>query len=42
MDNRDDLFLNESADLLYHYLVLLHSRGFSLKDVEKILVERHK
>ena len=42
MDNRDDLFLNESADLLYHYLVLLHSRGFSLNDVEKVLEERHR
>jgi len=42
MDKQDDLFLNESADLMYHYLVLLHSRGFSLKDVEKILSERHK
>ena len=42
MDNRDDLFLNEAADLLYHYLVLLRSRGFSLNDVEAILRERHK
>jgi phosphoribosyl-AMP cyclohydrolase / phosphoribosyl-ATP pyrophosphohydrolase len=42
MDNRDDLFLNEAADLLYHYLVLLRSRDFSLNDVEAILRERHK
>jgi phosphoribosyl-AMP cyclohydrolase / phosphoribosyl-ATP pyrophosphohydrolase len=41
MDNRDDLFLNEAADLLYHYLVLLRSRGFSLNDVEAILKKRH-
>lgn len=42
MDNRDDLFLNEAADLLYHYLVLLHSRNHTLADVEGILRERHK
>ena len=41
MDDKDDLFLNEAADLLYHYLVLLHERGFALKDVEAILKERH-
>jgi phosphoribosyl-AMP cyclohydrolase / phosphoribosyl-ATP pyrophosphohydrolase len=42
MDDKDDLFLNEAADLMYHYLVLLRSRGFSLNDVENILRERHK
>jgi phosphoribosyl-ATP pyrophosphohydrolase/phosphoribosyl-AMP cyclohydrolase len=42
MDTKDDLFINEAADLLYHYLVLLHSRGFSLNDVEAVLKERHK
>jgi len=42
MDSHDDLFLNEAADLMYHYLVLLHSRGFALSDVEAILKERHK
>jgi phosphoribosyl-ATP pyrophosphohydrolase/phosphoribosyl-AMP cyclohydrolase len=42
MDTRDDLFLNEAADLLYHYLVLVHSRGYALKDVEDILRERHR
>ena len=41
MDDKDDLFLNEAADLLYHYLVLLHERGFALKDVEAILKEQH-
>lgn len=41
-NDRDDLFLNEAADLLYHYLVLLHGRGFTLADVEAILRERHK
>ncbi|WP_212006435.1 bifunctional phosphoribosyl-AMP cyclohydrolase/phosphoribosyl-ATP diphosphatase HisIE [Chitinophaga sp. HK235] len=41
-DNNDELFLNESADLLYHYLVLLQAKGFTLVDVIKVLKERHK
>ena len=41
-DNNDDLFLNEAADLMYHYLVLLAHRGYQLKDVEGILAERHQ
>lgn len=41
-DNNANLFLNESADLLFHYLILLQAKGFRLKDVEKILAERHK
>ena len=41
-DNNDELFLNESADLLYHYLILLKAKGFQLKDVAKILEERHQ
>jgi len=40
-DNRD-LFLNEAADLLYHYLLLLSAKGVSLHDVEKILSERSR
>ena len=40
-DNNDELFLNESADLLFHYLILLQAKGFTLKDVEKILRDRH-
>lgn len=40
-DNNTDLFLNEAADLLYHYLVLLTAKGFSLSDVEKVLMARH-
>ena len=39
-DNDDSLFLNESADLLFHYLVLLRAKGFSLDDVVKILEKR--
>lgn len=39
-DNNDKLFLNESADLLFHYLILLQAKGFTLKDVVSILEER--
>lgn len=41
-DQNNDLFLNESADLLFHYLMLLNAKGFALKDVINILKERHK
>lgn len=40
-DNNDDLFLNESADLLFHYLILLKAKGFDLDDVVKVLKGRH-
>ena len=40
-DNDSDLFLNESADLLFHYLILLQAKGFSIKDVLEILKKRH-
>ena len=41
-DNNDDLFLNECADLMYHLIVLLTAKGFSLSDVAGILESRHK
>ncbi|MCF6212836.1 MAG: bifunctional phosphoribosyl-AMP cyclohydrolase/phosphoribosyl-ATP diphosphatase HisIE [Flavobacteriaceae bacterium] len=41
-DNNDNLFLNESADLLFHYLILLQAKGFNLKDVVNILEGRQK
>ncbi|WP_435625615.1 bifunctional phosphoribosyl-AMP cyclohydrolase/phosphoribosyl-ATP diphosphatase HisIE [Flagellimonas sp.] len=41
-DDDDSLFLNESADLLFHYLILLTAKGFSLNDVVDVLEERHK
>lgn len=41
-DDNDELFLNEAADLMYHYLILLKAKGFSLEDVEKILKSRSK
>ena len=39
-DNNDDLFLNESADLIFHYLILLQEKGFKMKDVVKVLKGR--
>lgn len=39
-DNDDDLFKNEAADLLYHLLILLRAKNFTLEDVEEILVSR--
>jgi len=41
-DNNDHLFKDEAADLLFHYLILLQAKGFSLDDVVDILKERHK
>ena len=40
-DQNDDLFLDESADLMFHYLMLLQAKGFKLADVVKILEKRH-
>jgi phosphoribosyl-ATP pyrophosphohydrolase/phosphoribosyl-AMP cyclohydrolase len=42
MDNNDELFIYESADLLFHYLMLLQAKGFRLKDIEAELISRHK
>ncbi len=42
MDNNDELFIYESADLLFHYLMLLQAKGFTLKDIEKELKGRQK
>jgi phosphoribosyl-ATP pyrophosphohydrolase/phosphoribosyl-AMP cyclohydrolase len=41
-DNNEQLFLDESADLLFHYLILLQSKGYQLDDVVKVLAQRHK
>lgn len=40
-DNNEELFLNESADLLFHYLLLLNAKGYKLQDVISILQKRH-
>ena len=41
-DDNEELFLDESADLLFHYLILLQAKGYTLSDVEKVLKKRHK
>ncbi|WP_417941608.1 bifunctional phosphoribosyl-AMP cyclohydrolase/phosphoribosyl-ATP diphosphatase HisIE [Flavobacterium sp. RS13.1] len=41
-DNNDDLFLSESADLLFHYLILLQAKGYQLNDVIDVLKKRQK
>lgn len=41
-DNNDELFKNEAADLLYHYLILLKAKGFTLEDIEAVLKERNR
>jgi phosphoribosyl-ATP pyrophosphohydrolase/phosphoribosyl-AMP cyclohydrolase len=42
MDKNDELFKNEAADLLFHYLVLLEQKGIDLDEVISILEDRHK
>lgn len=41
-DNDDNLFKNEAADLLYHFLILLKAKGVKLQDIEDVLKERSK
>lgn len=41
-DNDANLFKNEAADLMYHYLILLKAKGFKLEDIEEILKNRAK
>ncbi|WP_339609913.1 bifunctional phosphoribosyl-AMP cyclohydrolase/phosphoribosyl-ATP diphosphatase HisIE [uncultured Planktosalinus sp.] len=41
-DSNDDLFKNEAADLLFHYLILLKAKGFSLEEIEEVLKSRAK
>ncbi|MDN4011679.1 bifunctional phosphoribosyl-AMP cyclohydrolase/phosphoribosyl-ATP diphosphatase HisIE [Chryseobacterium gambrini] len=41
-DSNDDLFKNEAADLLYHLLILLKAKNFTLKDIEEILLSRNR
>lgn len=40
-DENKELFLNEAADLLFHYLVLLNAKGYDLQQVVRILQNRH-
>jgi phosphoribosyl-ATP pyrophosphohydrolase/phosphoribosyl-AMP cyclohydrolase len=41
-DHDEKLFLNEAADLLFHYLILLNAKGYNLQDVVDVLQGRHK
>ena len=41
-DDNDDLFLSESADLLFHYLILLQAKGYKLNDIVNVLKSREK
>lgn len=40
-DNNDDLFKGEAADLLFHYLILLQAKNFTLNDIISVLKSRH-
>lgn len=41
-DDNKELFLGEAADLLFHYMILIQAKGFSLNDIIGVLQERHK
>ena len=41
-DDNIDLFKNEAADLLYHFLILLKTKNVAFEDVEEVLRDRHK
>jgi len=40
-DDNKELFLGEAADLLFHYLLLINAKGYSLNDVLEVLKGRH-
>lgn len=42
VDGKQDRFVYESADLVYHLLVLLEAMGCSLADLERELALRHR
>ncbi|MBO9636600.1 phosphoribosyl-ATP pyrophosphatase [Siphonobacter aquaeclarae] len=41
LSDNDELFKNEAADLLFHYLLLLENRGIDLDEIIAVLEERH-
>lgn len=41
-DDSEELFLNEAADLFYHYLVLLSAKGYVFSDVLDVLKDRNR
>ncbi len=40
-DDNEELFVNEAADLLFHYLILLNAKGYTLNDITDVLKMRH-
>jgi phosphoribosyl-ATP pyrophosphohydrolase/phosphoribosyl-AMP cyclohydrolase len=40
-DNNEELFMGEAADLMFHYLILLSAKGYSLEQVVALLEQRH-
>ena len=40
-DNQEQRFLDEAADLLFHYLLLLNAKGHNLQEVTNVLKQRH-
>ena len=42
LGNNDKLFLNEAADLLFHYLILIQAKGKKLDDILEVLEDRRK
>ena len=40
-DDNKDLFMGEAADLMFHYLVLLSAKGYTLEEVVNLLKQRH-
>ena len=41
-DNDADLFKNEAADLMFHYLILLQAKGHTLSEIQDVLISRHQ
>lgn len=41
-DNNEELFKNEAADLMYHYLILLKAKKVSFKSIEELLLSRNR
>ncbi|KMQ61578.1 phosphoribosyl-ATP pyrophosphatase [Chryseobacterium angstadtii] len=39
-DSNDDLFKNEAADLMYHFLILLKAKKMTMEDIEDVLRKR--
>ena len=40
-DDNEELFVNEAADLLFHYLLLLNAKGYTLQNITDVLQKRH-